>query len=715
MARLAGMRPNARVKRRSVDTATRRSLLARSALLAVAVALMAPPRASAAPKRALSLASSPAAIGASFSCNGGPCAPRYFAGTALTVVASAPGYALTGYSGACTGTTCSFTMPSGGASVIASFTASTRSPATVWVAPVLKKIRPFEPAGTPGAAAQLSAARNEFEAFQIVITGSASGVVAVASDLVQQGTSGAPFVIQGSRPAAGLRPGVHLFREATMNVAQASSADPESRTGPWPDALVPDRDELLGEQRNAFSSFDVNGDSRAIWYEVFVPAGAPPGPYAGTVTVTYAGASAVTVPVQLTVRAFTLPSTASLRTAFGLGWGALPAGHGFSPSDLATFTRIRARYGRYALDHRVSLSHIDDGWAYADLSYFKANYGSLLDGTAPTRLPGARMTSVEYLGGLGNQAKLQSWSTFFEQNASTGAWPRNVLFQYACDEPPATCAWTDIIARADAAHRATPPIRSLVTTDLQLATANPSSGLSAAEVLDVIAPVVNHMDDKGTSRYAGDQRPAYDGWLAGSSLYAPATGGTPVQTGISRELWSYQSCMSHDCGGASSYGTGWPSYMIDASAIRNRAMQWLLFGYGETGELYFETAYAYSGDAWSSQWAFTGNGDGTLFYPGTPARIGGPAGSDVPIPSIRFKLIREGMEDFEYLHMLSRYPTCTDPATGATGTCSAYALGVARAVFPGMYAANGSPETLMAKRAEMAGVLEQLVRTYGQR
>jgi hypothetical protein len=173
--------------------------------------------------------------------------------------------------------------------------------------------------------------------------------------------------------------------------------------------------------------------------------------------------------------------------------------------------------------------------------------------------------------------------------------------------------------------------------------------------------------------------------------------------------------MSHDCGGTSSYGTGWPTYMIDANALRNRAMQWLLFAYDETGELYYETARAYGGDAWSNQWAFTGNGDGTLFYPGTPARIGGPAGSDVPVASLRFKLIREGMEDFEYLNLLSRYDTCTDPTTNVTESCRQYAHSVARALFPNTYTTDGSPDALMAKRAEMAGVLEQLVRTYGQR
>jgi hypothetical protein len=41
-----------------------------------------------------------------------------------------------------------------------------------------------------------------------------------------------------------------------------------------------------------------------------------------------------------------------------------------------------------------------------------------------------------------------------------------------------------------------------------------------------------------------------------------------------------------------------------------------------------------------------------LFYPGRPDRIGGR--TDIPIESIRLKLIREGMEDYEYLALLAK-------------------------------------------------------------
>jgi hypothetical protein len=63
-------------------------------------------------------------------------------------------------------------------------------------------------------------------------------------------------------------------------------------------------------------------------------------------------------------------------------------------------------------------------------------------------------------------------------------------------------------------------------------------------------------------------------------------------------------------------------------------------------------AYGQNNDPWENIRLYGGNGDGTLFYPGRPDRIGGR--TDIPIESIRLKLIREGMEDYEYLALLAR-------------------------------------------------------------
>ncbi len=85
-------------------------------------------------------------------------------------------------------------------------------------------------------------------------------------------------------------------------------------------------------------------------------------------------------------------------------------------------------------------------------------------------------------------------------------------------------------------------------------------------------------------------------------------------------------------------------------------MGWLSFEYGASGELYYETTVSLA-DAWRNQYFEGGNGDGNLFYPGLPD--GGPGvpaigGSrEIPIESIRLKRIRDGREDYEYLHLLA--------------------------------------------------------------
>jgi uncharacterized protein (TIGR03382 family) len=526
------------------------------------------------------------------------------------------------------------------AAAVLALAASPARAAQVWTASATEKLRPATPARSQGAAS-LAAARNEFEAFQIAVTGAAAGVRATATDLSGPG---------GAIP-------VRLYREELIVAATASTLD--GGTGPWPDALVPAVDEVVGEARNAFPFTVSAGETRAIWAEVHVPAGAAAGTYTGTVSIAWDGGGA-TVPVTLTVWPFGIPSTASLKSAFALNYGALPTAHGV-PWWGDAFSALRARYGQLALDHRVSLSHVDDGDpALAHLTQF---YGGELDGAAPTTLAGAKLTNLEFVG----RGAYQEWASWFAARGWTDR-----LFQYTCDEPEATCRWSDIPARAATAHATTPPMRTLVTTTIQEATA---AGVAGS--IDILVPVINYMDDKPGNRFAGNQRPAYDAFLA--------------QPG--HELWLYQSCMSHGCGGASTsaYHVGWPTYMIDASAVRNRAMEWLSFKYGATGELYYETALVFrdGNDPWTSQWSeFGGNGDGTLFYPGTPARIGGT--KDVPVASIRLKMIREGMEDYEYMKLLE------DAGEGA------FARGIVDGLFPHPYSTEVTPDALLAARAALA-------------
>ena len=529
--------------------------------------------------------------------------------------------------------------------------------ADVWVAGSTEKIRPdAQPRAVTEAS--LRAARNELEAFQVVIRGPATQVRVEASPLVSP---------------QGAIDDVKLYREELIDVRQPSAVD--GGAGRWPDALVPAVDDVVGEARDAFP-FDVPaGESRAVWVEYRVPGGAASAVYRGAVKVASA-AGETNVPVTLAVWDFALPSTSSLKTHFGLAYGLVAQGHGVSGDADA---ELRARYAQLGLDHRISLSGVADDGRHGDMAHFDRFYAPLVAGTAPTRLAGARLTTVKYVGNTSSVDEHRVWA----RHARANGW-MDRLFQYTCDEPPLTCAWDEIEGRARAAHGADPEFRTLVTTQVWDADAH-----GVADDIDVMVPVVNFMEDKPGTSSAGDQRARYDGFLEGPR----------------KELWMYQSCMSHGCGGTVNMGspsesdryfTGWPSYMIDASAVRNRAMEWISFLSDASGELYWESAFAFTrgAGAWTNQWDFSGNGDGTLFYPGTPARIGGT--THVPVASIRLKMIREGMEDYEYLRALA---DAGDPEG---------AREIARGLFANAYSTDVDPAALMAAREQIALRILQL-------
>jgi uncharacterized protein (TIGR03382 family) len=517
-----------------------------------------------------------------------------------------------------------------------------------------------KPEAQPGSqtTARLSAARNEWEGFQVAIRADGSplsGVRATVSDL--KGPAGSTISSSAIR----------LYREELINVTQASGTI--GATGRWPDALVPDVDDVDNEKRSAFPFTVPAGETRAVWVDVLVPEKAVPGMYRGSVSIEADGFNA-TVPVELEVWGFTLPSTPSLKTAFLVFAGNVCLAHTGSSECSSDQERseLIARYERLALDHRITLPNIwvlrpsDGNW-----SMFDSIFGPLLDGTANTQLKGARMTSASFTW----QRTVDNYRLFTSHFRDRGWFDR--AFDYTADEPGWGDQWSDIAARRQIIDQADPGFPTLVTTNITNAQQNGALG-----DIDIIVPAINHMESVNAP-YEGDQRPLYDCFLASG-----------------KKLWMYQSCMSQGCAfGDPPSGLQWPSYMIDVSGPRNRIMQWADFKEGVTGELYYETANAFGHDAWSNQFDFNGNGDGTLFYPGTPAKIGGS--TQVPVASIRLKQIRDGIEDYEYLALASKLG---DPGL---------ARQMSQKVVPAAYeAGNDDPSAITSARETLANRILEL-------
>ncbi|MDP9053189.1 MAG: DUF4091 domain-containing protein [Acidobacteriota bacterium] len=504
---------------------------------------------------------------------------------------------------------------------------------TWWTAGPLVKIHPADLSPErPGRRAEIFAARNEFEAFQLVLRSDGEDVSGLDVDLSDLRSSAGAVISKNNAT---------LYLENFINVVQPSMLD--GQRGLWPDPLIPRIDRYSHERRNAFPFGIRKGDDQPVWIEVFVPQDAQPGVYTASLSVLREGTVKFSIPVSLTVWAFALPSTSSLRSSFGFnGVTALKQHRGSytSDADLYALTRI---YQLAALEHRVSIHggslappkfQGDDDNIRIDWHAYDEEVGPFLNGTAIPKaepLYGARATSTdlrafsEFPTPQQQSLYFAQWTKHFEKNG----W-RDRLFYYLWDEPGPE-AYPKVAARGQTVLRADPAIRNLLTI--------PFSG-KLANVVSIWVPLVNCLEPRPGSEDFCHESPALADYAA--------------QRAQGKSVWFYQSCASHGCGGKGGpYFAGWPSYMIDAPGTSNRVMQWIAWKYKLDGELYYSMneAYAHPGDPWTDLLLSGGNGDGTLFYPGRPSGIGGH--THIPIESIRLKLIREGMEDYEYLALIA--------------------------------------------------------------
>ncbi len=561
----------------------------------------------------------------------------------------------------------------------ASFTkAAETGPLQFWITTALVKVRPGDPPLQKSAQnAEIWAARNEFESFQLILRsarGDLSGVDATVSILRAANGSTIP-----GTPAT-------IYREEYLNLQHPSSVEGES--GYWPDPLIPQVDRYWHERRSAFPFLLKAQQNQALWIEIYVPIDQAAGDYQGSITIYSEGSVKGRIPLTVHVWDFVLPSTSSLQTAFGLGGiGILKQHRGAytRDKDLLEVTRL---YTEAALLHRISTyagSMIPPrtlrgrSGVQLDWTEYDQEMSPFLDGTVFTQehpLPGARATSVDLrIGGYKEKSPaqtlyLQEWGRHFIKKG----WIERLYF-YLWDEPSKQ-DFSKISSRGTLVHRAFPGLTNLVTT---------SYSAQLADVVDIWTPLINCFERK----------PGFEDFC--TSMVSRQEYLEELKRG--KKLWWYQSCASHGCGPSTDeYFRGWPSYAIDAPAISSRIMEWLTWKYKISGELYYSMTESYEQkrDPWQDFYLHGGNGDGSLFYPGRISRIGGK--HDIPIESIRLKLIRDGLEDYEYLKLLSDQGF------------QRYADDQADRLVSSTYRWEQNPEVLSSVRLEMGRKLDSLGR-----
>src|SRR6478672_7210073 len=182
---------------------------------------------------------------------------------------------------------------------------------SVYVMDEFARVRPRDAPGSKRVAV-LSAARNEYAPFQIIVRAGAGGLKRVNA-------VAGPLVPKRGHTIAAAR--IALYREHYIEVRKLS---PKSmgKPGWYPDALIPFLDPSTGKPpvcaRFAAAPFDIAPDSnQPLWIDVLTPQDATPGEYTGAITISAEGIRPHRVPIKLTVWDFALPDTPSMRTHFG--------------------------------------------------------------------------------------------------------------------------------------------------------------------------------------------------------------------------------------------------------------------------------------------------------------------------------------------------------------------------------------------------------------
>ena len=550
----------------------------------------------------------------------------------------------------------------------------------VWAAPGVAKVRPDDKPQASNLVwdgkaktVSIAGAKNEHIPFQVVVTATppksryepaASGFFVETSDLVSP---------NGKIP----RDRVKLYFEHDILCYGKSSQIGE--TGFWPDALAPLTDpfSMAAEFREAVRN-------RGVWVDVVTPADAPAGQYTGRIRVTQNGSPVDELKLKVTVYDFALPSETHMITYMGVSSSQLAALHGIEPRSAEAKALLR-KYHEFLYANRMEPWFNEslqpeiklDGDKVA-LRFDEAGYDLYLKQwktkrvileSAPSELAGDKQAPP--FSDTFN-ARMKSYVKQVTDFYRAHGWLNRLVLNSPIDEPATRQHYADTRKYATLVHEAAPGVPFLVT----------ASPVSDSPELGVLNGYANNFSIHGNELNRRDVKEAI--------RKEQAKGG---------EITWYISCDQ---------GYPQPNYFIDAPAMDPVMVPWITWRYGMQGILYWEMKFwSQTPDPWLNPVTYLSgfvcsngyvlNGEGSLLYPGSRTRrYTGQKDFAGPVSSIRFELLREGIEDYEYLWLLKSLGD------------GAFADDAARDMVVDVRAFSRNPEELFAAREKMARRIERL-------
>jgi len=515
---------------------------------------------------------------------------------------------------------------------------------------------PFE--GTLGATSYtVSLAKNEHEAFQVAI-------------FPDQALTNAQVTVSTPQPAGGqgaFNGNVSVWLVGHVKGAEQPISDLnidypsylDNYTGGWwPDPLITNK-----------NSCSINANDRvAFWVDVATKTDTPAGDYTATVTVSATGITPITLALTVHVWDFALPTRPTLPTAFSNDslWQASWI-YGSAWSDT-----IKDQYFTIARDHLLNVTEL----------YRNSARGA--SWWAPWLPTNNAFCLVKVPNGIG-QALTEMYNYFKD-----GLGRLNEAYVYGYDEAGSS-EFEEMAATFSEIHTTYPGLRTMTTANDATFGTSPSTSF-LRPVVDIWVPL--------TRRYNKD---------AATALRAEG-----------KDMWWYI-CMSprHP----------YANILLEYAAIEGRLLMGAMtYKYSAGGVLYYAlTNYGYDlvptymtknptiedgpYTGWDARVIQSGgfvDSDGCLFYPGQTS-VG-------PLPSVRAENIRDGIEDYEYLHQLNSLVvlvnrcTPTDPQKLAWLSNAQTLLAVPSSVVNSISSYTRDPAVLYNYRSQVAAaILEGII------
>ncbi len=472
----------------------------------------------------------------------------------------------------------------------------TRKDVTVWIASPWQTVMQNTPPGELQTVT-LKAAANEYEPFRIIIRNT-------GEDLLQ-GVNVTAGNLKSSDSEINAE-NITLYRANYLNVTKPSSRT-KNPVGMYPDALIPFNQAPSGNVKFVAAPFEVDTAQNAeVWCDLFVPRGTNPGLYEGKITVTAGKSKIADIPVSLTVWGFEIPEKISMLSHFGSLNEAAAKMMGLQ-TGTPEFAEMESLYNQEMLKNRAVPSTPRFAWPEWD-----EKEGIIDNGKSEIM---KQLVEKERFNALDIPFRFKDDPKKCKAYlADMAKWLRSLgyldmAYIYMEDEPNDEKEY-EIVRKQGA----------------MIKSADPEIGRMCTE------------QTIPSKKEWGNLYGAVSVWCPLWGLWNDSTAQERLAMG--EELWSYTAL----CQGPE--GTPW--WQIDMDPLNFRAPMWISWHFDITGFLYWSSSwwntYGSPEGVWEAPY-FRKNfwGEGMLVYPGQPAGVKGF------VPSIRLKLYRESVEDYEYM------------------------------------------------------------------